>query len=53
MFYSVGVFRTSGLGDSISSNPEKTALRRQGEVPGYTEVLQQRAGRLNIKRDYY
>ena len=30
MFYSEGIFRTSGLGDSISSNPEKTALRRQG-----------------------
>ena len=43
MFYSVGSFRTS-------SNPERTALRRQGEEPGYTEVLQQRAGSLNIKR---
>ena len=30
-------------GSSISSNPEKTALRRQGEEPGYTEVLQQKA----------
>ena len=50
MFYSVGVFRTSGLGESISSNPERTALRRAGEEPGYIEVLQQWAGSLNIKR---
>ena len=50
MFYSVGVFRTSDLGDSVSSNPERTALRRGGEEPGYIEVLQQWAGSLNIKR---
>ena len=50
MFYSVGVFRTSGLGDSISSNPARTALRRGGEEPGYIEALQQWAGSLNIKR---
>ena len=35
---------------SISSRPEKTAPRRQGEEPGDTDVLQQRAGSLNIKR---
>ena len=45
-----GIFRTSSLGDSISSNPERTALRRLGDEPGYIEVLQQRAGSLNIKR---
>ena len=39
-----------GLGDSISTDPERTALRRQGEEPGSIEVLQQRAGRLNVKR---
>ena len=50
MFYSVGIFRTSNLGDSISSDPERTAPRRRGEEPGYIEVLQQRAGSLNIKR---
>ena len=49
MFYSVGIFRTSSYGDSISSDPEKVALRRQGEEPGYIEVFQQRAGRMNIK----
>ena len=37
MFYSVGIFRTSNLGDSISSNPERATLRRQGEEPGYIE----------------
>ena len=31
IFYSAGIFRTSSLGGSISSNPERTALRRQGE----------------------
>ena len=38
MFYSEGTFRTLTLGASISSNPERTAWRRQGEEPGYTEV---------------
>ena len=38
------------LGGSISRNPERTSLRRQGEEPGYTEVWQQSAGSLNIKR---
>ena len=42
MFCSVGIFRTSRLGDSISRNPEKIAPIRLGEEPGYTEVLQQR-----------
>ena len=50
MFYLLGIFRTLSLGDSISSSPEKTALRRPGEEPGYIAVLQQRAGSLNIKR---
>ena len=44
MFYLVGIFRTSSLGGSISSNPERTALRRRGGRPGYIEVLQRRAG---------
>ena len=44
MFFSAGIFRTSGPGGSISSNPEKTALRRRGGKPGYIEVLQQKAG---------
>lgn len=26
----VGIFRTANLGDSISSNPEKTVLKTQG-----------------------
>ena len=50
MFYSVGNLRTSGPGDSISGSSEREALRRQGEEPGYIEVLQQKAGSLNIKR---
>ena len=50
MFYLVEIFRTSSLEDNISSNPERTALRRPGEEPDYIEVLQQRAGSLNIKR---
>ena len=44
----MGLFKTSSPGDSISSNPERTALRRPGEDPsGYIEVLPQRAGSLN------
>ena len=50
MFYSVEIFKTASPEDSITSNPERTVLRRQGEEPDYTEVLQQRAGNLNIKR---
>ena len=48
-FIRPGIFRTSSLGDSISSNPERTALRRQGDDTGHIEVLQQRAGSQNIK----
>ena len=46
----VGIVKTSSVRDSISSNVERTLRRRQGEEPGYIEGLQQRAGRLNIKR---
>ena len=41
-----GIFRTG----SISSSPERTALRRRRQEPSYIEVLQQRAGNVNIKR---
>ena len=44
-----GILRTLGLGDSISKDYERTALRRQGEQPGYIEALQQRASTLDIK----
>ena len=47
----MGIFRTSSPGDSISNDSERTTLRRRGEKPGYIEVLQQRAGSLNIKRN--
>ena len=50
MFYLVVILRTSSLGGSISSNPERTTLRRRGDEPGYIEVLQQISGRLNTKR---
>ena len=50
IFYSVGIFRTPSPEDGILSNPERTAPRRHGKEPGYSEVLQQRAGSLNIKR---
>ena len=48
MFYSVGIFRTSSLVDSISSNPEvllRAAPKRQAEEPGYMEVLQKKKNR--------
>ena len=38
MFYLVVFVRTSGLEDSISSNPKRTALRRQEEESDYIEV---------------
>ena len=47
IFYLLDIFRTSSLGDSISSNPEKTTPRRWEEEPGYIEVLQQMAGSLH------
>ena len=54
MFYLVEIFRISSPGDSISSDLERTALRRQGEEakrgPRYIEVLPQKPGSLNIKR---
>ena len=51
MFYLPEIFRTSDLGDSISSNPERTVLRRWGGggVRLYRS-LQQGAGSPNIKR---
>ena len=50
MFYSAGIFRTSSLGGSISSNPERTAPRKWGGQPGYIGVLQQRVDSLNVRR---
>ena len=50
VFYLVGIFKTSSVRDSISSNVERASLRRRrGEEPGYREGLQQRAGSLYIK----
>ena len=48
MFYLVGTFRTSSLGESLSSDPERTAPRGRGGVWLYRS-LQQRTGSLNIK----
>ena len=48
MLFSMGIFRPLSLGDSISSDAERTVLGRQGEQPGYIQVLQQRAGTLNV-----
>ena len=50
MFYLAGIFRIPSPGDSISSNPERTVLRKRGEDPGYIEVFQERESSLNIKR---
>ena len=48
MFYSLRIFKTLNPGGSTSSSPKRIALR-QGEKPGYIEVLQQRTGSLNIR----
>ena len=46
-----GIFRTSNLGDSISSNPERTALKRQGrEGSDLYKSFAKKGGSLNIKR---
>ena len=37
----LGIFRTSSLEGSISSNRKRTSLGRQGEESGYIEVLQE------------
>ena len=50
MFYSVGIFRMSRLGDSISSNPESTAQGGRGGESGYIEFCNKGASSLNIKR---
>ena len=50
MFYLVEIFITSRLGNSVSSNPERTALRRRGEEPSYIQILQQKAGSLDVKK---
>ena len=50
MFYLVGSFRTSSLGDSISSNPRGLLQGGYQREPGYMEVLQQKSGGQNIKR---
>ena len=34
MFYSVGIFRTSGMGDIISSDPKRVDSEEAGEEPG-------------------
>ena len=49
MFYLMGIFRTSSPGDSISSHPERTALRRWAAGVRLYRSLQQGAGSLNIK----
>ena len=46
----MGILRTSSPRDSISSNPERAAPKRQGEEPGYIEVLQKRPVSSIIKR---
>ena len=50
MFYLVGIFRTSSLGDSISSNLRELLQGGYQGEPGYMEVLQQKSGGQNIKR---
>ena len=50
MFYLAEIFRTSDLGDSMSSNPERAVLRRcWGGIRLYRS-LHQGAGSSNIKR---
>ena len=48
MFYLVGIFRTSSLGSQVALRELLQGGEGRGE-PGYIEILQQRAGSLNIK----
>ena len=50
MFYLLGIFRISSLGDSISSNLERTVPSRQGKESGYIEVCNKHQGLLWIKK---
>ena len=51
MFYLVGILRSSSPGDSISSDPERTVLGKQGGESSYIEVCNRgQAGSPNIKR---
>ena len=52
MFYPEGIFSTLYLEDGISSDPERTALRRGVEESGCIG-LQQREGSLNIKTIFW
>ena len=47
MFYLVEFLRDSSPGNTISSSPERTALRRRGEEPGYRNFA---TISLNVKR---
>ena len=50
MFYSVGIFKISTLGDYISRKPERTAPRKQGERGARLHRnLKQMAGSRNQK----
>ena len=47
MFYLVEFLRDSSPGNTISSSPERTALRPRGEEPGYRNFA---TISLNVKR---
>ena len=51
MLYSAGIFRTSSLRDSISSNPERTALKRRGESQGI-QKFSQKGQVVRTSKDY-
>ena len=46
MFYSLGIFRTSSPGDSISKDSERTFWRKQWKKSGYIKFATKRKGRL-------
>ena len=45
MFYSVEIFRIHAREIASPVTPRELFPRRQGEKPGYTEVLQQKVGK--------
>ena len=49
MLYTAGIFRISSLGGSISSNPERIALRRWGREARLHRSFATKAGSLNVE----
>ena len=50
MFYSLGIFRTSSPGDSISDDTERSSWRKQWKKSGYIKFATKGTGRLESSK---